>query len=181
MDLGQIFQNFQYADLQWVVPVLAGLVIIVGALLAGIIRGMSAGVIIALFFGGLMALSPTLVTLFQPRSDPHATETARVTESVAALAQLNTAVATDLSRVITTVRTSLASLEPLVQAAANANGAGIDAAQFSRTLQDTETRLDQAIDSLSSAGNARAQLEDDLQALQVEMRRLNLVARRADQ
>ncbi|MEM1181163.1 MAG: hypothetical protein AAGM22_22665, partial [Acidobacteriota bacterium] len=61
--------DFQYDDLQWLLPVLAGLLIIVGGLLAGIIRGMTAGVIVALFFGGLMAMSPVILNALQRGGD----------------------------------------------------------------------------------------------------------------
>lgn len=193
MELSQLFQNFQYEDLQWVVPVFAGLLIIVGALLAGIIRGMSAGVIIAIFFGGLMAMAPTLVTLVEPQGDRLAEVNSKVTQSAAQLATINNEVSTDLARAMTTLRRAVADLRPaLDQTAAAQTGQAANgqtangqtdngqaaSGQFSQSIEAAEQRLNEAIDTLSNSANARTQLEADLQELQVELRRLDLQARR---
>lgn len=180
MDVGDLFRDFQYDDLQWVVPVLAGLLIIVGALLAGIIRGMSAGVIIAIFFGGLMAMAPTLVTLVQPRNDRLAEVTSSTARSAAELAEVNNEVVTDLVRAMTTLRRAVSDLRPVVRAA-NGEGDQLGTGGFEQSLTDAESRLDEAIDTLSTSANVRSRLADDMQALEVERRRLDLEARRAMQ
>ena len=57
MDLGQLYNGLSYDDLKWLVPVLGGLALIVGGLFIGIVRGMTAGLLMTLFFGG--PLGPT--------------------------------------------------------------------------------------------------------------------------
>ncbi|MEM7696382.1 MAG: hypothetical protein AAF318_18175 [Pseudomonadota bacterium] len=168
MELNELFSNFEYDDLQWFVPMAAGLVIIVGGLLIGMIRGMTAGVIVALFFGGLMCMSPVLLNALE-RTDGRADRvTAAVARSAAELSQLNNDVVVDLSRVVATVRTALDGLSPLVTEDA------LDAAvvqRFGQSLTDTEERLDAAIGSLSRTQLLRERLNEDLRDLEAELRR----------
>ncbi|WMS43072.1 hypothetical protein RDV64_01320 [Acuticoccus sp. MNP-M23] len=188
MEFEQIFENFQYNDLQWFIPVLAGLIIIVLGLLAGLIRGMTAGVIVALFFGGLMSLSPTLLTALQPIRGNVDRVGADVARSAAELSTLNNEVVVDLVRVVTTMRTALQGLTPLLEEPAPApatdgdadpDGTVVAAApafdpelglRFAQSLDDTETRLDAAIDTLSRASTVRAELDASVQTLEAELR-----------
>ncbi|MEM6847795.1 MAG: hypothetical protein AAF580_06925 [Pseudomonadota bacterium] len=169
MNVEQLMADFQHDDLQWLLPVLAGLLIIVGGLLTGIIRGMTAGVIVALFFGGLMAMSPVILNALQRGGDRVGLVSADVARSAAALAELNNDVVVDLSRVVTSLRTTLDGLAPLV---GEGSGVAADTAQrFTRGLSDTEDRLDTAISSLSQAATLRQRLSQDVQTLEAEIRR----------
>ncbi|MBJ3777571.1 hypothetical protein [Acuticoccus mangrovi] len=170
MDFEQLFANFQYNDLQWFIPVMAGLVIIVGGLLIGIIRGMTAGVIVALFFGGLMSMSPVLLNALQRQANPVNAVSADVARGAAELSVLNHDVVTELSRVVATMRSTLAGLAPIVTPAEGEDDNGV-AERFNQSLADTEERLDAAISSLSRANLLRTRLEEDVQTLEVEMRR----------
>ncbi len=188
MEFEQIFENFQYNDLQWFIPVLAGLIIIVMGLLAGLIRGMTAGVLVALFFGGLMSLSPTILNVLQPRTASVDPASADVARSAAELSALNNDVIVDLVRVVTTMRSALQGLTPLLEeapapdVAADGDADGetpavvtptIDpelALRFTQGLDDTETRLDAVIDTLSRASAIRAELDGSLTTLESQLR-----------
>ncbi len=180
MDWNSLFQNFQYDDLQWVVPVLAGLLIIVGALLSGIIRGMAAGVIIALFFGGLLAMSPTLVALVEPERDQLSVASAELTQDVAALSQANAEAVQALGKVIQSMRDSLNALEPVVSAA-GAESPALSDTGFREALQDLQTEIGAAANAISRPSELGTGVAQDLEALQVELRRLDLEARRLGQ
>ncbi|MEM8552595.1 MAG: hypothetical protein AAGF45_09455 [Pseudomonadota bacterium] len=172
MRFEEILQNFQYDDLQWLIPVFAGLLIIVLGLLIGLIRGMSAGVLVALFFGGLMCMSPVLLNALQRSNDGVGLASADVARSAAALSALNNDVVVDLSRVVTTMRTALDGLSPLVS---NGGGATLEPAviqRFSQSLSDTEDRLDAAVNSLSRSALLRQRMDSDVQALELELRRV---------
>jgi hypothetical protein len=175
MDFEQLFADFQYQDLQWFLPVLAGLVIIVGGLLIGVIRGMTAGVIVALFFGGLMSMSPVLLNALQRTTDPVSQVSADVARGAAELAVLNNEVTMDLSRVVQSLRTTMDGLSPMVTARDDAQGqTGIDpdlAQRFTQGLSDTEDRLDATLDTMSRANRLRQRLEGDMEALEMELRR----------
>lgn len=173
MTAEQLFQNFQYVDLQWFIPVLAGLVIIVGVLLVALIRGITAGAIVALLFGGLMSLSPVLLNALERTQGVAAAANVDVARGAAQLAVLNSEVVTDLSRVVATLRTALEGLQPLVAAQASETpSAGPQAAQnYSQSLADTETRLDATLDSLERANLLRRRLEAEIAALGSEASR----------
>ncbi|XWN33176.1 MAG: hypothetical protein ROR55_08945 [Devosia sp.] len=171
MDFEALFANFQYEDLQWFIPVLAGLVIILGGLLIGIVRGMTAGVLLALLFGGLMSMSPVLLNALQRGTDPAVMQSAEVARGAAELSILNSQVMTDMSRVVTTLRTAMETITPVVAPEGEEGENAVVAQRFAQGLSDTEERLDAAIDTLSRANVMRQRLEDDLQSLQVELRR----------
>lgn len=174
MNLQQLLSDFKYDDLQWFLPVLAGLVIILGGLIIGIFRGMSAGVIVALFFGGLMSMSPVLLNALQRSAQfgPVDVASANVARSAAALSELNNDVIVDLSRVVASMRNTLDGISPLLE---NEDGEPAVSpaflARFNQGLSDTEERLDAAISSLSRSTSLRQDLEDDVQTLDIEMRR----------
>lgn len=171
MEVEQLFQDFQYQDLQWFIPVLAGLLIIVGGILVALIRNFTAGVIVALLFGGLMTMSPVLLNTLQRAQNPVAGVTADVAQNAAELAVLNSEVMRDLSRVVVSMRSALEGLAPVV---APENGDPPDAAvarRFTQSLSDMEERLDAATSSVQRADTLRARLEEDIDVLQLEIRR----------
>lgn len=175
MEFEQLFTNFKYDDLQWFIPVLAGLVIILGGLLIGMIRGMTAGVIVALFFGGLMSLSPVLLETLQREAYGSQPGSAALARSVAELAELNNQATMDLSRVVATMRVALEGLSPAA-AAADGGGEGVDggpadAASYTQALSDLGDRLDAAVETLSRAGEVRQRVSNELQSYDAGLRR----------
>lgn len=171
MEVEQLFQDFQYQDLQWFIPVLAGLVIIVGGILVALVRNFTAGVIVALLFGGLMTMSPVILNTLQQPQDPVARVTAEVAENAAQLAVLNSEVVRDLSRVVISLRSTLEGLAPMVAPQDRDPPDAAVAQRFTRSLSDLEDRLDAATDSVREADTLRAQLEEDIGVLQMEIRR----------
>jgi len=176
MHLDHLLADLQYQDLQWFIPVLAGLVIIVGGLVIGLVRGMTAGVIVALFFGGLMSMSPVLLDALQRTADPVNEVGAGVSRGAAQLAVLNNEVSADLSRAVQSLRTSLEGLSPVLAGRNDEadEGGGIDPAlarRFTQGLSDTQSRLDAALDNLTRANRLSERLEDDVEALEMELRR----------
>jgi hypothetical protein len=171
VNLEQLFAEFQYNDLQWFIPVSSGVLIIVGSLLVALIRGMSAGVLLALFFGGLMSMSPVLLSTLQRTATATASAGTDVARSAAELAMLNSEVITDLSRVVATLRTGLESLGPVIAPPGEtpANPGLVD--RYNQTLADTEERLDSAIATLSRANLLRQRLDENINALDAEERR----------
>lgn len=170
MDLEQLFANFQYNDLQWFIPVSAGVLIIVGALLVALIRGMTAGVLLALFFGGVMSMSPVLLSTLQRTATASVTAGTAVARSSAELTMLNNEVITDLSRVVATLRTALESLTPVVSPPGETPANPGLAERFNQSLEDTEERLDSAIATLSRANLLRQRLDENINALEAEQR-----------
>ncbi|MCF3936557.1 hypothetical protein L1787_24500 [Acuticoccus sp. M5D2P5] len=158
-------------------PVLAGVVIILGALLIGIFRGMSGGVIVAILLGGLMASSPVILDTLQRQEraattpDATLTATAVVARGAAELAEVNNQAILDLSRIVATMRNTLQGLGPRLAAAgddADADGSTL-ADRFDRSLSDIEERLDSAIASLSRANEVRARLDRDIETLDAQI------------
>jgi hypothetical protein len=171
MDVEQLFANFQYQDLQWFVPVMAGLIIIVGGLLIGMIRGMNAGVIVAIFFGGLMSLSPVLLnTLEQRQAGPATPASTDVARGAAELAVLNSRVVADLSRVVASMRNTLDGLTPMVTAEPGTTPSPVVVDRFTSGLSDLEARIDAAVSSVSRANLLSERLQDDLDELETELR-----------
>lgn len=171
MNLEQLFQDFQYDDLQWFLPVLAGLVIIVGALLIGIIRGISAGVFLAILFGGLMSMSPVLLNALQAQQARGVdTVSGDVAKSAALLAELNNDVVVDLSRAIATMRFALDGLRPVVEQDAEADLTAVSD-RYQQSLSDVEDRLNAALSSMQTSGDLRTRLAADVRRLEDEARR----------
>lgn len=171
MDLDQLFVNFQYADLQWFIPVLAGLVIIAGALLIGIVRGMTAGVLVALFFGGVMSLSPVLLETLERRAGGMTPASAEVSRNLAELAQFNADFIAELSRVVASMRATLDGLTPMVSDAATAGGDATAAQAFNDSLADTQTQLDAATETLSRATLLRQRLDESMEGMNAQVGR----------
>jgi hypothetical protein len=171
MEVDQLFQDFQYQDLQWFIPVLAGLVIIVGGILVAFIRNFTAGVIVALLFGGLMTMSALILNTLQRPQDPVAFETANVARSAAELAVLNGEVVRDLSRVVVSLRSTLDGLRPMVAPDDRDPPDAAVAQRFTQSLMGMEDRLDEATDAVQRAGVLRAELENDLRDLEDQIRR----------
>lgn len=170
MNVEQLLQNFQITDLEWLIPVVAGLVIIVGGLLIALVRGVSAGVIIAIFFGGLLSLSPVLLNALERQSttpgSSHAVEVARDT---AALAKLNNTTIVDLSRVVTTMRTALEGVIPSLEAAADIDPAA--KARLTQAMSSSAERLDAISNNVAQSQVMLRDLDAALDALENEMRR----------
>jgi len=172
MQLEDLLSNFQYEDLQWIIPVVAGLVVIVGGLLIGLIRGMTSGLIVALFFGGLLSLSPVLLNALQRPGGSIEAASADVARSAADLAVLNNDAVRNLSRILATMRTSLDTLSPVVTG--TGENEAVDPAltqRFNQSLSDMEERLDAAVNALSRDTLLRQRLEEDIAALEAELRR----------
>lgn len=174
MEVDQLFQDFQYQDLQWFIPVLAGLVIIVGGILVALIRNFTAGVIVALLFGGLMTMSPVILETLQrtqATADPVARVTADVARNAAELSVLNSEVMRDLSRVVISMRSTLDGLTPVIAPADRDPPDAEVARRFTQSLSDMEGRLDAATAAIARADGVRADLEASLQDLSAEIRR----------
>lgn len=182
MNIEQLFENFQSDDLRWFVPVAAGLAIIVFGLLIGLLRGMTGGVLLGLVVGGVMVMSPVLLdALERPERGGTAAGSASNSSAVVArgaaqLSVLNAEVVTELSRVVSTLRNTIAGLEPLVSPEVGADGVArapdpLVAQRFTSSLTDTEQKLDLAIASLQRANTLRERLVSDMDALELEMRR----------
>ncbi len=172
MDFDQLFANFQYNDLQWFIPVSAGVLIIIGSLLVALIRGMTAGVLLALFFGGVMSMSPVLLSTLQRTATATASAGNDVARSAAELAMLNNEVITDISRVMSTMRTALESLEPVVSPPGGTPDNPGLAERFEQSIDDSEERLDSAIATLSRANLLRQRLEENINTLNAEQRQV---------
>lgn len=170
MNFGQMFQNFSYEDLQWLLPVLAGLVIIVGALVVALFRGMNAGVLVALLLGGVMSLSPTLLGRLEQNAlaavSPLPAEVAR---GAAELALLNSEVVTDLSAVMGTLRNAIAGLAPLLSAGADISADPEAAALFAQSLIDTETQLGRTTASIERINRLRADVREQVRLLDADI------------
>lgn len=176
MNIEQLLADFRYEDLQWVVPVLAGLVVVVGGLLIGIVRGMSAGVVVALLFGGLLSLSPVMLDALQRNGERVAPVTADVARGAAELAVLNNDVLSELARVLTTLRTVMNSVTATGRSASEGEGVTLQTdeeriALMTGSLTRTKEQIDAAISTLARANLLRQRLEEDMQSLEVEVRR----------
>lgn len=172
MEVEQLFQDFQYQDLRWFIPVLAGLVIIVGGILVALIRNFTAGVIVALLFGGLMTMSPVLLdTLQRQQQDPVARVAAGVARNAAELAVLNSEVMRDLSRVVISMRSTLDGLTPMIAPADRDPPDVAVARRFTQSLSDMEPRIEAATATIARADALRTALQQDIQVLEVEIRR----------
>lgn len=169
MNLDQILENFQYLDLQWLVPITAGVLVIVGGLLIGLVRGVTAGVIVALFFGGLLCLSPVLLNALQRQTggalSPSSVTLARDTVGIA---KLNNTMITDLTRVMTTVRAALEDAAPLL------DREEVDPAvkaKFTEAMTTSQERLTALSDNLAQGQVMLRELDAALQALETDYRR----------
>jgi len=132
MNLDQLFQDFRTTDLEWLIPIGAGFLLILGGILIALVRGVSAGVVAALLFGCLLTLSPVLLDALERQPSRASPQAAELAQETAALVKLNNAAINDLSRVVTTVRTAIEGLIPEI-----AGSAAIDPA--------AKARLDQAM------------------------------------
>lgn len=181
MDIAQLLQSVA-ADPEAFLPVVAGLAIVAGGLLIGILRGMSGGVLAALLFGGLFSMSPALLDTLERTDERDGLVAADVARGAAQLAVLNSEVVTDLSRVVATLRTTLAGLAPLVSPETGVGGRSIApdpllAQRFSQSLSDTEERLDVAIASLERVNTLRVRLESEMEALDTQTPRAETTPR----
>ncbi len=170
MSFEQLYETLTVEDLEWVVPLGGGVLVLVGALLVGVVRGMTSGVLVAVFFGGLLTVSPLLLGALDRTERRAGGASPEVVRGAAELSLLNSEVVTDLSRVVATLRTALSSLAPIVEE--NGDGGDADprvAQRFSQSLNDTAERLDVAIGSLERANALRDELRDDMDALAVEL------------
>ncbi len=70
MDIEQLIETFCPQDPRSVHPGIGRLVIILGGLLIGIVRGMTGGVLVALLFGGVMSISPLLLGTLETTPPP---------------------------------------------------------------------------------------------------------------
>lgn len=172
MDLQSFIAGLDTEDLPTIVPVLAGALIVVGALLGGIIRGMGSGVIVALIVGAGLMLSPAVTGRMQAGSVPLAQATAQTAESAADLALLNARAIGDLGRALASLNAAIDGLKPAV-AALEARSDELVSAGFREAVDAAVSELEQAVEVVSRASAVRRTLEDDLETLQIEMRRAN--------
>lgn len=179
MNLEQLFQNFQYDDLQWFIPVIAGLLIIVGGLLIGMIRGITAGLIVALFFGGLMCMSPVILNALQRQATSLNLALVEVTRSAAALTSLNNEMISELSRVVNSMRIALDTVGPLLENPGGADDGSEDgnsadnelSSRFSQSLSASADRLNVVSDNVAEGQVLIRRLDANVQALEGELRR----------
>jgi hypothetical protein len=172
MDFGQIFQDFQYQDFQWLIPVLSGFVIILGALLVALVRGMTGGVLLALLFGGLMSLSPTLLAALEHRTAtaaaaPGDSASVDVARGAAELSLLNSEVVTELSSVMGTLRNAMAGLTPQEGASPAPDPAAVQL--FTQSLTDTDAQLERTTSGIERMNRVVANLRADVARLEAEI------------
>lgn len=172
MDLNSFIAGLDHEALPTIVPVLGGGLIVIGALLSGIVRGMGSGVVVALLIGAVLTLSPAFVSSTRPASVALSQATAQTAESAADLALLNTQALGDLGRAVASLNTAADGLKPAI-ASLEAQTDELVAAGFRESVNEAIGELEQAVDVMSRASAARQTLEDDLDTLQIEMRRAN--------
>lgn len=166
MELENLFENFQYVDLRWFIPVIAGLFVIIGAVLVALIRNFNAGVIIALLFGGLLTMSPVILDALERSPGPPdrgAREVRQVARDAAELALFNGAVVHDLSRVVNSMRSVLEGLTPVLNASGGNDTAA--ATRFQSNMDDLTERLDAATADVGRIDTLRSELEGTLEEL----------------
>ena len=169
MDIAQIFKDLNHQDLQWLAPVAAGLVIVIGSLFIGIIRGMSVSIFAALLLGGAMSLSPVILrTLEQPR--PNVTSEAELQYAcdAAAFATLDNETARELVRITNSMRLVLDGLAPLVEEASNAAGDAEAATRYKTSLDDLAARIESISGKAGEAETLLRNLTNDVDALAAE-------------
>lgn len=167
MDIEHLFSQLTYHDLQWMAPVAAGLVIVIGGLLIGIVRGMSVGVLAALILGGAMSLSPIIVGVLDktPRNQL-SPATLKYARDNLALASLNSEAANGLIRVANSMRIALDGLSPLLDGSGEGDAAAV--ARYKRSLDDLEERIKAISGSVGEGEELVRSLTDDLDALAAE-------------
>ena len=172
MEVEKLFENFQYQDLRWFIPVLAGLFVIVGAILVALIRNFNAGVIVALLFGGLMTMSPVILDALQKPQNTVARETGRVAQSAAELPRRS------MERWCATCRgwsSRCAQPSRDLHPWSHRNGPGTPTrllpGGFVQSLSDMNERLDAATNSVERINTMRANLEADLDSFRGALRR----------
>lgn len=166
MDFEQLLADFRYEDIEWFIPVSAGVLIIVFSLLIGIFRGMSPGVLMALVIGGLMSMSPIVLDALEEPSvvGPRA-DIVSVVRSASDVAELNNDLIVDLSRVVASMRLAMESVSP---ALALEPGEDRDEAidRFANSVQDVEERINVVIDSMQRSSELRQSLASNLSELE---------------
>jgi hypothetical protein len=162
MEIEHLFETLQINDLQWFIPVVAGLVIIVGGLLIGMIRGMSGGVIVALLFGGLMSLSPTLLETLERSVGFPPDDVAPVARSAAGLAIANREALGDLSGALGAVGEALDGLPAALRQPGDA-APNPAVARLADSLEDLRGRIAEAIAAAEQGEAASLRLESALE------------------
>ena len=162
MDLGQLFSGLSYDDLKWFIPVLGGFALIVGGLLIGLLRGMTAGLLMTLFFGGLLCLSPVLLDALERRPAASSIAAVEAARSNAQLTALNNDMIRDLTRVVNSSRIALEGLVPVLEA----NEADTDAVdRFKQSLTSAADRLSVISDNMAEGQVLIRKLEAGVQAM----------------
>ena len=172
MDVEHLFRDFQPDDLQWFIPIAAGMLVIVGALLVAIIRGMTSGVIVAIIFGGLLSMSPIILETLERdgRIGSRGAEPSvapGVARGAAELAALNNEAITELNRVVTSMRTTLAGVDADLFAGDDPTATQ----RYTSGLADAEQQLEAAVAALERTEAVRDALADDVATLEGELER----------
>lgn len=162
MQLEELLSGLSYEDLKWLVPVLGGLIIIVGGLLIGLLRGLNSGLLVTLFFGGLLCLSPVLLNALERRPSGASVTAVEAARANAALATLNNDMIRDLTRVVNSSRIALEGLVPVLEA----NEADTDAVdRFKQSLTSAADRLSVISDNMAEGQVLIRKLEAGVQAM----------------
>lgn len=174
MDLGQLFNGLSYDDLKWFIPVLGGFALIIGGLLIGLLRGMTAGLLMTLFFGGLLCLSPVLLDALERRPAASSIAAVDVARTNAQLTTLNNDMIRDLTRVVNSARISLDALVPLL----SANGADAAAVErFKQSLTSTGDRLSVISDNMAEGQVMIRRLDTAVQTMEADLHSLDPATR----
>lgn len=168
MNFGEVFQSFQLDDLKWFIPAIGGFLIIIGGIASGLMRGQIGGVFIALFFGGLLCVSPVLLDALERKTSTLNPSEVEVTRSVAKLATLNNEMISDLTRVVTALRSTLESAAPLVESE-DADAAAL--AQFRQSLATSVDRLNTVSGNVAQGQVLVRELDTNLHTLEDEFSR----------
>ncbi|MEM0906515.1 MAG: hypothetical protein AAGJ94_04070 [Pseudomonadota bacterium] len=158
----QVIQQHEIESLDWLVPLGAGALIILVALLVSLIRGMTGGVLVALIVGGLMTMSSIILDSLERRDsvgDEAMNVVSGLSRDTADLAKLNHSILVDLSRVMNSMRLALDGITPVLEpqtptaGVASTAGADVTAGASPSVNNDAVERfkqsLSQSADSLS--------------------------------
>ena len=169
MDIAQVFEDLTHQDLQWLAPVAAGLVIVIGSLFIGIIRGMSVSIFAALLLGGAMSLSPVILrTLEEPRPNVATAAEVRYARDATRFASLESETLRELVRIANSMRLVLDGLAPLVEEASDAAGDAEAATRYKTSLDDLAARIESISGKAGEAETLLRNLTNDVDALAAE-------------
>ena len=168
MNFGEVFQNFQLDDLKWFIPMIGGFLIIIGGIATGLMRGQIGGVFIALFFGGLLCVSPVMLDALERKTSTLNPAEIEVTRSTAKLATLNNEMISDLTRVVTALRGTLENAAPLIE---TDEGDAQALAQFKQSLATSIDRLNTVSGAIAKGQVLVRELDANLHTLEDEFRR----------